>query len=597
MGLWDSTVGRLARRLSRAPAPPLGRAVQRQPSIYSPGYGLSAGSRYEEWGAQWLGPYTPSYVPDWVRKLMRRDSQVKLGLIAVKSPFSGIDYRVSGGTPESRAFVEATILRAPVWQKLIRVALQALDFGRQAAELVWTVGSVSYDPDGPLGDSPAVRRDLVYSLADVRDLDPERTTITTDEWGDYAGVRYAGVFLPPDRCALAVHRPEFGSLLGEAVVDSAYHYWWWKNLCHLFAMRFWEKKADPPTKGFAPPGDTQDASGAAIANAKIMADELMSLRNGSVCVLPSEWDPQGRGRLWDAETMPDGGRPDSLLQMLHYLGAMILRSLYVPERIATQDSTVGSFAMVRSHVDVFLGFLEEIKLQLVLPFLDGVAALAVRFGLGADVAPPRFAASEISRDNRELTADLVKSTLNVEHQTADGTVFTAASLIDIPRALRGLNIPVTEPRRAVRGETAVGVALTGIQVESLRDVIASVGKRELPPDAAIELLAVAFPAVPRERVERMVQAAAEGPMPDTGQVAAELALPEPAPTADELASYPESCAAVARRYGVSQGTVRRWAAAGAPALRLPGGRHRFGADLDAWIAEQRTAAAAAPGAA
>jgi len=62
---------------------------------------------WQRWAdAKWLGPYTPNNVPHWVRKAMRRDPQIALGLIALKSPFFGIEYRVEGSTPEIRAFVE-----------------------------------------------------------------------------------------------------------------------------------------------------------------------------------------------------------------------------------------------------------------------------------------------------------------------------------------------------------------------------------------------------------------------------------------------------------------------------------------------------------
>ncbi|MCW8137878.1 MAG: phage portal protein, partial [Planctomycetota bacterium] len=57
-------------------------------------------------------------------------------------------------------------------------------------------------------------------------------------------------------------------------------------------------------------------------------------------------------------------------------------------------------------------------------------------------------------------------------------------------------------------EAVQDTALNGAQVQALKDVIQAVAAKQLPAAAAVEMLVAAFPAIGREAVQRMVNAAA-----------------------------------------------------------------------------------------
>src|SRR5947209_1345100 len=106
--------------------PPLGEVLKAN----WPGVGSGPWHRFVQ--ADWLGAYTPTRVAFWTLKLMRDDPQLSLGLAAVKAPFFGIDYRVSGGNPRTRAFVRTALTDSPLFGRLLASILNSIDFGFQS---------------------------------------------------------------------------------------------------------------------------------------------------------------------------------------------------------------------------------------------------------------------------------------------------------------------------------------------------------------------------------------------------------------------------------------------------------------------------------
>ena len=102
--------------------PPLGEVLKAN----WPGIGSGPWQRVVH--AEWLGAYTPTRVAFWTLKLMRDDPQLSLGLAAVKAPFFGIDYRVTGGNARTRAFVRKTLTESPLFGRLLASVLNSIDF-------------------------------------------------------------------------------------------------------------------------------------------------------------------------------------------------------------------------------------------------------------------------------------------------------------------------------------------------------------------------------------------------------------------------------------------------------------------------------------
>jgi hypothetical protein len=393
---------------------------------------------------RWLGERSPAFVLPWQRRLMRKDSQVSLGLAALKSPFFGIDYFLKGGSKQARAFLQKTMFEAPWWNSLLWSILNSMDFGFVSHEYVWTVEDVTIDENEDDGASPVVLP-ARYTIKKLRDLDPDRVEIVVDEWDELVGIRVQNVTLPPERVLHVVHEGEFGNLRGASVLDRAFPHWYDNSVNVLHLNRYLEQKGNPPLVGTAPnelryddrlPRDQQVPQNCL----DILAEGLATLRSGGLCLVPDERDENGHPR-WSVGALDVKERVEQFLPVLRFNDAKILRALWVPERIATQDSSVGSFAMSDVHFDVFLLALEVKKERTVLGPLNEVAQALVRYNFGKSESCPRVMATGLSRSNNETLKEAFLKILEVPQTLPDGRTYNAAKLMKINEILRILKIP------------------------------------------------------------------------------------------------------------------------------------------------------------
>lgn len=435
-----------SRLVSLGRPPKLGAIVQ---NASSAGLMTSPHTRLED--AKWLGPYTPDFVPHYIRKRMRRDPQIALGLAALKSPFFGISYWIDSksGTPTTRAFLRRVLLESKIFEHLIWSCLNSLDFGYQSHELIWALADVTIDPDGD-GGRPAETLKNRYVLKKIRDIDPERVEILVDAFDELAGINvstdFLGVSLPAEKVLHAVHQKEFDNLLGESILDHDYNPWFFCNVQYLLLNRYLEQRGNPPLIGMAPNelryDEDRAREGQKPQNAlDVLARQMAALRSGGACSLPFEVDEKSGNLKWSIDVLADGGRTETFIHAINHYEGLKLRGLYVPERIATQDKSVGSHALAETHLDVFFGMLEVIKKRTVLAPINEVAALLQCANFGDSVSLARVEASEISRLKHELLGELVKQIIHLPRRHDDGTFFTGADMVDLPAALQAVNVP------------------------------------------------------------------------------------------------------------------------------------------------------------
>lgn len=458
----------LAQRPASDAAPALGQFLQyRATQLHVP----------QSWirgiQADWFGAYTPPFVPFWVLKLMREDPQLSLGMGAVKSVFFGIDYRLSGGDPRARAFVQKTMREARWFDWLIKSILNAIDFGFQAHEILWALEPVTFDEDGP-GGVPKETIPSAYVVEGLLDVDPEHVSaIALDEkrrlaalsvFGDMsAGIDMTGGLglgskIPGDKVLHAVHELEWGNHWGNSVLKRAYLPTLWANHLYVWKMRYMEGKANPPYVGYAPPDNVYDEDKTPEGQVPksgldILAQAGIALRGGGFASLPSQLDDKGN-QLWKIEVLEDGGRTDQFVTSINHMQALKLRAIFLPERAATQDTATGSFAMADAHVDMFLSILEGIKRHTVLATLNTLTERVVRANFGRATSVPRWEASDLGRQKQKLLEELIKMSLQVPLTLEGGKTVTVSQLLDFTRMLESANVPNKKPSEVARASGA-----------------------------------------------------------------------------------------------------------------------------------------------
>ena len=459
-----STAG-LARKLygtvtgpARHARPDLGTLVRSQ---FGPGEqalnGLGGSGSWLNY-APWLGDRNPRVISMLTRKLMRHDSQVSLGLAALKSPFFGIEYYLEGGRPIVKAFLRKTLLESHFWYSLLWSVLNSMDYGFQTHEYCWMVANVLVHLDQDEADdengTQSVELAERYVIRKMRDLDPDRVHLYRDSFGDLCnvfvtsasaidGVGSAGMGtdLTPEQVLHAVHQGEHDNLRGESVLDRVHMHWHDKHTKLLDFLHYLKQKGNPSVIGNAPNEWVRDEQGNnPIHTLDVMKEALRALKNGSVCVLPSQFDEKGN-QLWAIKPLEYQERAEQFLSGLRYDDAQILRGLWVPERIATQDSSVGSNAMAQVHFDTFLLALEVKKEATVLAPINEVAAALVHYNFGKSEIVPRVRGTELASSGNEILKETFIKILALPDRDKDGSSYPARDLTDVTQLMRLLRIP------------------------------------------------------------------------------------------------------------------------------------------------------------
>jgi len=378
--------------------------------------------------AAYVGAYNPTQVGVEVKKRMRLDPQVALGLAAIKAPVMNVTrdgaWWIEGGSDEIRQLVSDLI--RPLIRPLFRSCLNAVEFGHQAHEKVWELRTV---PGGTF-----------YAYRKLKDLEPGTFELFADENGRYAGLKQPHMDkpIPPAKTFVMTLNKEWGNLYGRGRLDACYEPWYWSSIIYLFANRYFERKADPVMKAYGPPEMRLNPETGAEEHAlDSLNTTLASLRSSGSIALPDERDEHGN-RRWDVEYLLDDQRGEMFKSYLEHLDAKKLRALFVPERSLTQDGSVGSHAAARQYADTFLlmeaGLLQDIVGQVnefvIQPLIE------LNFGRAVDEGV-RLATSGISRQNEKILADVLR--LAVEAEKSGGKT---AELIDRLKLLEQLNVPV-----------------------------------------------------------------------------------------------------------------------------------------------------------
>jgi len=324
-------------------------------------------------------------VPLSAFRRMRTDPQVQAGLSVIKLPILAQTFSIEGpgGATDATDTIEKAISGA--YNKILQRALLAVEFGFSAQEIVWS------ESDG------------LFTISGSYDFDPVNVKLNIDEFGDVHSYTIpGGIEIPKDKAFIFTHRKEFGNPYGTSRLLSCYDVWRTKELIWLFTNRYYERKGNPPTIVKYPSSPNQKETD---RNANDAIEMGRGLLENAVVALPSTRDEFGK-EIWELGYLTDDARAGMFLDYLKYLDRMILRAMFIPDRVMTQEDSSGSYALARAHLDLFLvsedGLIsdieEEINNQIVRRILD--------YNFGKDIPGFRLRISRLSRMDRELMASI-----------------------------------------------------------------------------------------------------------------------------------------------------------------------------------------------
>ena len=401
---------------------------------------------------QFTRPTDLSRLSDEMRKRMRKDSQIILGMGALKAPILSAfsTYAIECENAEIAAFIRTAI--DPILNRTIRSGLNSLDFGNAPHEKVFITRNIRYDyEDKQSGESVSRTRAGAVVYREMKDLDPQRVTYYADpKTGQFVGFMHDSdekQFVEPEGAWVTTHEREFGDIYGTSVLDACYEPWYWCSVINMFCLRYFERKGDPPIKGRAP-AFTMSDNGTEKSSVDFFNTALTNLISAGVLTLPAEYDEHGN-LLWDADYMKDDQRGEMFLRYIEYLQMLKLRALMIPDGAIQQSGRTGSFAASKAFSEMFMTTRAQ-DLEEILESLNRwVIPQLVEYNFGADAPPATITATIRPSDREELILRIVTSLLRAE--SVAGTDRTL-NLIDAMKALEQLNIPITSPEKVARAQ-------------------------------------------------------------------------------------------------------------------------------------------------
>src|SRR3972149_7896375 len=336
-------------------------------------------------------------------KQMRRYPMNWLGLNFIKLGLPNVPFTLEcdDEDPNTKLIIEKMLKK--VWKKMIKEALEKLDFGFKAMEIRYEKGSLKYTDenediqkfDGMLFKSP-------------KGLDSETIEILVEkDDGSFRGFRQHNtieVLTKERKPLLFTNNLESGQYYGISAQEPSFPFWYDANLNRQFHMRWLERKGTGFFKGWFPKGET-DIEGAMVSNQQVMLDMLDTIMEGNAIALPSGRDDKGN-LLWDIVFMSDEDKTDPFIARAKYIDDMILRSFIIPEKALTQGE-VGARSSIEAFQDMFIQLKQDVLDTTVETIDSYFLPNFIELNFGMDIEA-HVSAGKLDDNSKEVAGKLVE---------------------------------------------------------------------------------------------------------------------------------------------------------------------------------------------
>lgn len=367
-------------------------------------HGGKLSDAYSGWS--FLGAYNPETVTISTFDKMRKHPQIAAGLAAIKLPILATNWSVSCEDDDIAAFSYQTL--KPLWRSLIRSTLTAIDFGFSAHEKVWEVKPVELYRMDKAGRNRKFFNKTAVIYKKIKSLHPEWVTINTDALDNFLGITqiYRGeqIKIKPNKSFIFTHQAgeNFGNLFGTSRLKNIYDVWYWWSALSQFMLRYFERRGSPLVVVRFPSGKTKEDT----PHATIAMEMGKAAINDMTVTLPSKTygdkTPQ-----WDMKYLQDEQRGEMFVSALNSLEIKMLRGLFVPERVLTQDLRTGSYALSRTHFNVYIMSLDGLVADLEDQFTRYIIRPLIEYNFGANAPSAYLEMERLSQQRREFLAKVL----------------------------------------------------------------------------------------------------------------------------------------------------------------------------------------------
>ncbi|QDU60010.1 hypothetical protein Pan216_08470 [Planctomycetes bacterium Pan216] len=375
------------------------------------------------------------------------DYQFKLGYVILTSIIESVEVAIETEDPRAQPLAKNLFEH---WHLVLPHGLRAIAYGRAAFEKTYRI-----DADSGLA-----------LLAGLDYLPFERSGLRLDAEGSFAGVELRGpghtALLEPDRAWWFALDPTPLEPHGRSrYLGAALEVWkqrrqlerqeeiWYSKFAIGHAVARAPEKAD--VDPIIDQGDlgVVGADGQYVDPMDVMRERCNEIESGGVLVLSSKTNREGR-YLYDYQESPEQKESGPLELRRKSLDAAALRSLGIPERAITQDSSTGSYAMASTHLSVLLHTCEGILAQLATSFERYVIRKLVELNWPEDRRPSvRLTRQPLGSRRKEQLIELVGSLLTAPHVSP----WFTNGVVDARKLFEIANVPLASSTAAPASES------------------------------------------------------------------------------------------------------------------------------------------------
>lgn len=252
-----------------------------------------------------------------------------------------------------------------------------------------------------------------------KDLQPETCTINWKEIPapgqnglkhyEYDGIKQRGLQdpIPAENTIWYPLLMENGDMYGRKLLKPAFAPWFFSQLIHLFANRYYERFGEPLPIGRADfDAQLTNDKGEAVSGRDAMGQVLQSIRSRGVVVLPSDRDPATKEFDYTLEYLESQMRGGDWEAYLSRLDEEMSLALFTPVTLFRTGQT-GSYNLGVSHLKTYLWSLNAI-VQDMKEYIDRFIVARLRaFNFSPKAPRAEWVPRQIGRDNEETIRNVI----------------------------------------------------------------------------------------------------------------------------------------------------------------------------------------------
>jgi len=388
---------------------------------------IKLGKVYGSYGTSRMTTFNPlrgeAWNPDKVKvktyRKMLDDYQIAACINIYAFTFQKIDWYYTGGKKNVNDFI--TYATEIIWNQLVK----------SIAKGFWA----GYSPSTKVYEYDKKFNRIIVS--EIRDLVPEDCKVIVDKNGDYDGFSQSTTDLinknkiPPIYTFWYTHQKMDGNHYGKSMLRPAYKPWFYSELIHTFANRYYERFGEPVVKGSAPNETIEDSTGTKKNAVEVIQSMIEDLKSHATLTIPREYDENGN-LMFDVEYLESQMRGADFNSYLNRLDMEKARAIFVPD-LLFGTGRVGSYELGKEHKATFMnglmGIVDDVAQYIQKYYVEDL----IQLNFGAKTEVPKFTYMPLTQVSQDALLKVVGEVIKVN-----------PDIIDIENLAPTLGIPLKD---------------------------------------------------------------------------------------------------------------------------------------------------------